>query len=342
MARRLRLHFASRRSCTDPLSETRGLGGGDWDPGRPRGSCMTSTLQISLQPWGQGRGDGGGEGIPGAPSGGSPSIGDPAPGLDGGSCDGSTASDGGYCSSGSIFEPDAPAPAPAPPRARLPLRRCSSLVIFPHSPCGSPPASPVSTSAAASFHTCRQVLLRAGELAGESQQAAPRGQMASAIDGLRLPKTGGPSAELQDTRPVPSAKGDGERSERHSSVLLHFAQQRPLAPDRPEPRYHHVKLFRSTSACQPDRTHSHHALQRSVSLEVPHPRISCHFGSKRGPPHVHIHVSHGSEGLVGAFLNSANGSRKPDHVQNSPGRNARVRGCLSFPVWLRMMHQSVQ
>ncbi|XP_064168117.1 E3 ubiquitin-protein ligase NEDD4-like isoform X3 [Anguilla rostrata] len=378
MARSLRLHFAARRSNTDPLSASCSLGEGagpqsfapqsvhmriapgqlappprsppsDSVPSASAGCCMKSTLQISLQPCGRGEGgpdgpDGGprsGDLAPGPDSG--PRSGDLAPGLDGGSCDSSTASDGGYCSSGSIFEPD------APERTRVPLRRCSSLVIFPRSPCSTPPASPVSpvatpltvatAPARGSFQTSHQVRLCAGEPAQESERVAPRGQVASAINGLRLSKSSGPGAELRDARPVPAAP---PRSERRSSVLLHFAQPCPPAQDcpepRPEPRYRHVKLYRSSSACQPtERTPaasqgwpdwgqkgSHHALQRSISLEVPH-RISCHFGSMSGPPHVHIHVSHSGEGSIGAFLNSANANRKPDHVHSVPGQNARTR-----------------
>ncbi|KAJ8252415.1 hypothetical protein COCON_G00217270 [Conger conger] len=317
MAGRLRLHFASRRSSTDPLSETRslgegtdplsetrglgegtdplsetrGLGEGTDRPGdsvahgavrmrtapgqqgqlgqlgalapedsnlpkRGAGCCMTSTLQISLQPCRQGGGPGG----PGGP-GGSPSGGDVAPGLDGGSCDSSSASDGGYCSSGSVFDPEGPERAGPERAGPAPLRRCSSLVIFPRSPCSTPPASPLAPEASC-FHTSRQLQLRAGEPAQEGERGAPRGPAAPAANGPRLCRTGGPWAEL---RAPP--RGGRERAERHSSVLLHFAQARPPARDRPEPRpeprlephpeprYRHVKLFRSTSACQPtDRT----------------------------------------------------------------------------------------
>ncbi|MFT7797183.1 hypothetical protein Z043-115971 [Arapaima gigas] len=161
MAHRLRLHFATRRSNTDPLSETcsQGLHGSVFAPGagcaQPRGPtgeltplplsleysslqhCSTvfipkvnsgssrrSTLRISLQP----------------------------SRLNGnmGSCaaeeeeDQGPASDAGYCSSSSIFEPELVERGLSRGKVGTPLRRCSSLVIFPHSPCSTPPTSPVS------------------------------------------------------------------------------------------------------------------------------------------------------------------------------------------------------
>ncbi|XP_039539861.1 E3 ubiquitin-protein ligase NEDD4a isoform X1 [Pimephales promelas] len=365
MARHLRLHFASRRSNTDPLSETcsaqaeesvRMSGHMKLTPGQlalalpplspengnlqrhptlvmPKvNGSKKSTLQISLQPCKQnGDADGGEDGEKDGNG-------------DGGSCCSSTTSDAGYCSSNSIFEADLPDRKPiARRKARAPLRRCSSLVIFPRSPCTTPPASPVSPvaspmipplppSARSSFQTSHQMQLSSTDASHED-----KGSIATAVNGLRLSKNS-TSAEHRDAKPIVHFSVPPEQPERHSSVLLHFANQRPLPSgkvssaktklnvDCPKPleEPQKAKLFRSTSACvlprpssterrhntfptacslhQSSKKGSHPILHRSISLELPcaNAEISCHVSnaadlhSTNGPPHVHIHVSHGT------------------------------------------------
>ncbi|XP_077050756.1 E3 ubiquitin-protein ligase NEDD4 isoform X1 [Siphateles boraxobius] len=312
MARHLRLHFASRRSNTDPLSETcssqaeesvrissEGLAQSSLHmkptPGQlalalpplspeygnlqrhaslfiPKvNGSRKSTLQISLQPCKQsGDADAGEDGEKDGNG-------------DRSSCCSSTTSDAGYCSSNSIFEADLPDRKPVSRRkARAPLRRCSSLVIFPRSPCTTPPASPVSPvaspmipplppSARSSFQTSHQMQLSSTDASHDD-----KGSIATAVNGLRLSKNS-TSAEHRDAKPIvhfsvpPEQPPGPERTERHSSVLLHFANQRPLSSGKvsstktkvnidsskalkglqtdnvPEPQK--AKLFRSTSAC---------------------------------------------------------------------------------------------
>ncbi|XP_064192489.1 E3 ubiquitin-protein ligase NEDD4-like isoform X1 [Anguilla rostrata] len=317
-----------------------------------------STLQISLQPCkGNGEpeprpesedqgGGGGGEATPGG------STGDLAPGggADGGSCGSSTASDAGYCSSSSIFEPEAPERAGPHCRApAAPLRRCSSLVIFPRSPCTTPPASPDSPAAApppagrGPYQTSRQLVVSGRETAGDEDPGVP--SAATAV---------GPAPEPGDATPP---VGEPDHSGWRSSVMLRFTtpgKQQAGGGDSPghapepdpEPTCQHVKLFRSTSclsALKPppekspaagrgrvqeeeeeeeDALLRHHALQRSVSLEVPYRHISCRVSNpgwarpKSGGPHVHIHVSHGlvKDGAVG---HQGNG------VRTGPGERTR-------------------
>lgn len=357
MARRLRLHFASRRSNTDPLSEScsghgeeSGVGASPRTPSEslahssvhmkvtpgqlalalpplsPESSnlqrCSSvfipkvsgssaskkSTLQISLQPCrlgGELEGSAGEDGEKADCEGG---VGTNS---DGGSCSSSTASDAGYCSSSSIFEPDLPerkavtAPGALASersvlrrKARAPLRRCSSLVIIPRSPCNTPPASPVSPvalpvvpPARGSYQTSHQLQLSPGDIAPDDPQATSKGSVATAVSGLRLAKSSCGSAELRDARPIvhfslpqperPEDTSDRsetedksthmEKTERHSSVLLHFANQwaAPLGEDNPseamvnvdfappneaaetidKPNQGNIKLYRSTSAC---------------------------------------------------------------------------------------------
>lgn len=299
MARRLRLHFASRRSSTDPLSESlgshgehSGVGVAACSPGEtlahnsvllkvtalspdygqlqkcssvfvPKahtGGCSkTSIVQISLQPKGKVSGNLNGTVEDGDPA---ASDGGPSRSSDGGSSS-SMASDAGYCSSNSIFESEAHEKLRTSQersqrgrKPRIPLRRCSSLVIFPKSPCNTPPASPVSPVAV-------PVLLPPAR--GSNQPTLPtpdrelaqrdhteptcKGSANPAAGGHRLKKQG--SGESKDTKHMvqfnipfqdePRSKMEEaskeielsrtvDRSNRHSSsLLLHFGQQRPLA-----------------------------------------------------------------------------------------------------------------
>ncbi|XP_069379745.1 E3 ubiquitin-protein ligase NEDD4 isoform X1 [Paralichthys olivaceus] len=340
MARRLRLHFASRRSNTDPLSESlssHGEESGDSVSARspaeslahssvhlkvtplspdyanlqryssvfiPRvnvGGCnKKSILQISLQPCGKFSGE-----VDGSIEDGEQGVeGGAGTGSDGGSCGSSMASDAGYCSSNSIFEPEAPekhrtTQERSLPRckSKVPLRRCSSLVIFPKSPCSSPPASPVNPvalpalpPAQGSYQSSHQT--SAGDFSQDDEDLSCKGSTTMAVIGHRLPK-GSFSGDFRDTKHMvqfniplqdePKCKMEDrskvmelsstlDRSNRHSSsVLLHFAHQRPMIsgkgatttatvnveyPEALNPAAHpkgehqpHKKLYRSTSAC---------------------------------------------------------------------------------------------
>lgn len=299
MARRLRLHFATRRSSTDPLSESlgshgeqSGVGVAACSPGEilahnsvllkvtalspdyanlqrcssgfvsksHTGGCSKkSIVQISLQPRGKVSGD-----LNGTVEDGDPAASDSGPGSgsDGGSSSSSMASDAGYCSSNSIFEPEAPeklrSSQERSQRGRkpvVPLRRCSSLVIFPKSPCNTPPASPVSPVAAPVLLPPARGSHQSTLLASDRQpshrdsvEAICKGSADTTASGRRLKKEG--SAEFKDNKHMvqfnipmqdePRGKMEEaskeielspavDRSNRHSSsLLLHFGQQRPL------------------------------------------------------------------------------------------------------------------
>lgn len=299
MARRLRLHFASRRSSTDPLSESLGSHGEQsgvsvaahspgeilahnsvhlkvtalspdyanlqryssvFVPKANTGGCTRkSVVQISLQPCGKVSGDLNGTIEDGDPAG---SDGGAGSGSDGGSCSSSMASDAGYCSSNSIFEPEAPEKHRTAQeksqlcrKSRVPLRRCSSLVIFPKSPCNTPPASPVSPVALPALPPPRgshQSSLQTpeGEFSQEdSTEGTCKGSSNAAVSGHRLRKESCP-AEFRDTKHMvqfniplqdePRSKMEEaskeielspavDRASRHSSsLLLHFGHQRPI------------------------------------------------------------------------------------------------------------------
>ncbi|KAF6722594.1 E3 ubiquitin-protein ligase NEDD4 [Oryzias melastigma] len=297
MARRLRLHFASRRSNTDPLSqslsshdEESGVGVSVRSPTQslahssvhlkvtplspdfansqyssvfiPRvnaeGCNTKSVLQISLQPCGKLSGEQDG------------SLEDADPGVNeggGGSCQSSMASDAGYCSSNSIFEPEPPEKHKTNHertrlswRNRVPLRRCSSLVIFPKSPCSTPPASPVNSGALppllparGSNHSTPQtstsefaqddeeVTYKGSTTAAVSCHSQPRGNCSAAEDSKHTVHFNLPvQDELQSTaegrNAVPEVSSAPDRSNRHSSsLLLHFTHQSPQVSTKGAP-----------------------------------------------------------------------------------------------------------
>lgn len=358
------------------------------------GCCRKSILQISLQPCGKVCGEPDGnieDGDTGVNEGGAGS------GFDGGSCSSSMASDAGYCSSNSIFEPEAPekhrsAKERGLPccKSKVPLRRCSSLVIFPKSPCSTPPASPVSPVALPALPPARgsqqsSLQASASELSQDDEEAACKGSTTTTVGGPRFPK-GGCSAEVRDTKHMvhfniplqdepkcepedrstamepPSTR---DRSNRHSSsVLLHFAHQRPRTsgtgasatatvnveyPETPNPEGHpgdeRKQLYRSTSACMLSSTkHSentpngcsyedkrcHRAIQRSFSLEVPYANtgISCHVSnpklSSTRSPHVHIHLSPFCPTKLSGSVTDANMSHKGNNTPRVPSQNTEV------------------
>lgn len=392
MARQLRLHFASRRSNTDPLSESfsshgeeSGVGASAHGPAEslahssvhlkvtplspdfassqcssvfiPRvntGGCnKKNVLQISLQPRGKLSGDLDGSvedadtAVVGESGTGS--------GSDGGSCNSSMASDAGYCSSNSIFEPEFPEKhrtnqerTSLRHKFKVPLRRCSSLIIIPKSPCSTPPASPVGPVSLLA-HLPPRGSAQSRHQTASSELPQEEEEVTTSLSGHHQ-KKGSCSAELKDTKHMvhfniplqdePRCKAEDrnmvtelssapDRPNLHSSsILLHFAHQRPLISAKGATTMAavkethsstensglkgdtHRKLYRSTSAClfsstkssgkdqlRPDRKHCHQAIQRSFSLEVPYPNtgISCHVSNPKlsSPcsPHVHIHLS---------------------------------------------------
>lgn len=415
MARHLRLHFASRRSNTDPLSETcsvhteeRGLtnAGRSSSDGLAQSSVhmkvtpgqlslalpplspeygnlqrhssvfmpklngsRKSTLQISLQPCKQSAdADGCSAGEDGELANCESGNGD------GGSCSSSTTSDPGYSSSNSIFEADVQDRKPIFRRkTRAPLRRCSSLVIFPRSPCTTPPASPVSPvaspmipplppSARSSFQTSHQMQLSSDTSHTDTTSKA---SVATAVNGLRLSKTS-TSAEHRDAKTIvhfsvpPEQPAGPERTERHSSVLLHFANQRQLPSGKetkldsskplegPQttdnvPERQKAKLYRSTSACmlptgRPSSTERRHDTfpssrnldksSRKGSQRVLHRSISLEVPCAKAE--ISCHVSNAADNLsnnctphVHIHVSHGTGGKKSNvHQDNSVNEKA--------------------
>lgn len=361
MARQLRLHFASRRSHTDPLSESlsshgeeSGVGVSAHNPAEslahsffhlkvtplspdygnsryssvliPRvntkGCNKKSIVKISLQPCGKLNSN-----VDGSVEDGDLGIGEGGAGTgsDGGSCSSSMASDAGYCSSSSIFEPEAPEKHRAMQersqfrsKSKVPLRRCSSLVIFPRSPCSTPPASPVSPVALPGLlpEKLSQSSLQtsASEYLQDGEEVPCKGSTTTAASGHRPPK-GSCSAEFRDMKHMvqfniplqdkPKCKMEErsrvmelssalDGSNHHSSrVLLLFAHQRPIpsgkgaTTDAQQPTAQHKgendthkKLYRSTSACLFSSEKNHKVYSPVKGKEKPEDN-HCHRAIQR-------------------------------------------------------------
>ncbi|XP_077420773.1 uncharacterized protein LOC144050949 [Vanacampus margaritifer] len=325
MAHRLRLDFASRRSHTDPLSESLSSHGEengailsadslteslahsslhfkvtslspDYGNLQRYSSVLIprvytkewsqkSVVQIALQPCGDLNGTIG-DGDPGSTEAGA------VAGSDGGSCSSSMASDAGYWSSNSIFEPDTPEKHRTIQEKRVlccktkvPLRRCSSLVIFPKSPGSTPPASPVNpvgtraplqTSATDSSRDEGEVTWKESATSTSGQRCLKGNPSSECRDTkhmvhFNIPFQDKPKCKVVDRNDVMEESSSHDKSHCSRSVLLHFAHQRPgtagkgaaslcevntECPNAPYPvakpetqRDPKKKLYRSTSAC---------------------------------------------------------------------------------------------
>ncbi|KAK1339085.1 hypothetical protein QTO34_019758 [Cnephaeus nilssonii] len=134
--------------------------------------------------------------------------------------------------------------------SKIPLKRCSSLVIFPRSLSNTPPTSPTSTGtlpSKGSYQTSHQFIISPGEIAHSEDGAGAKGFLSTAVNGLRLSKTVGTRGEVRDIRPL-HGKGSSQKKmviannspnqtvfekppEGYSCVSVHFTQQKATALD---------------------------------------------------------------------------------------------------------------
>ncbi|XP_014800133.1 PREDICTED: E3 ubiquitin-protein ligase NEDD4 isoform X1 [Calidris pugnax] len=253
------------------------------------------------------------------------------------------------CRSSTAFDQDA---LSVRKKTKIPLRRCSSLVIFPRSPSSTPPASPVSSGQLPhrnAYQTSHKLIISPSELAQKDDQTISKGFLSTAVNGLRLSKTVCSSGEVRDIRPLylntsfqdkskilnSSEQATCEEvSDGFSCISVHLTQRAFASSSEmvngcctPElnlnssEKYPHLKLARSTSACLPAKIDSeyqininelerpnaqmskaHHVLQRSVSLEGSHQKVSCCLSSLKYKSHsartsqLHIQFKPGNEG----------------------------------------------
>ncbi|XP_038002787.1 E3 ubiquitin-protein ligase NEDD4 isoform X2 [Motacilla alba alba] len=176
-------------------------------------------------------------------------------------------------------------------KTKIPLRRCSSLVIFPRSPSSTPPASPVSSGQLphrGTYQTSHKLVISPSELAQKEDQTISKGFLSTAVNGLRLSKTVCSSGEVRDIRPLylnaslqdksqilngPQQATCEEVPDGFSCVSVHLTQRAFASSSEmvngscsPElnlnsgTKYPHLKLERSTSACLPSKTDSEYQI----------------------------------------------------------------------------------
>uniref|UniRef100_A0ABI7Z3K0 HECT-type E3 ubiquitin transferase n=1 Tax=Felis catus TaxID=9685 RepID=A0ABI7Z3K0_FELCA len=134
---------------------------------------------------------------------------------------------------------------PVSRNSKIPLKRCSSLVIFPRSPSNTPPTSPTSTDilpSKGSYQTSHQFIISPSEFAHSEDGPGAKGFLSTAVNGLRLSKTICAPGEVRDIRPL-HRKGSLQKkiviannspnqticeksSEGYSCVSVHFTQQK--------------------------------------------------------------------------------------------------------------------
>ncbi|XP_054572183.1 E3 ubiquitin-protein ligase NEDD4 isoform X2 [Eptesicus fuscus] len=192
--------------------------------------------------------------------------------------------------------------------SKIPLKRCSSLVIFPRSLSSTPPTSPTSTGtlpSKGSYQTSHQFIISPGEIAHSEDGAGAKGFLSTAVNGLRLSRTVGPRGEGRDIRPL-HGKGSSQKkaviansspnqtafekpSEGYSCVSVHFTQQKATTLDceaanggcKPEMSEtalssdsEYVKLADRTSACLPSFPNVDYQRNSNGQLERPNLQIN--------------------------------------------------------------------
>ncbi|XP_063268526.1 E3 ubiquitin-protein ligase NEDD4 isoform X2 [Prinia subflava] len=176
-------------------------------------------------------------------------------------------------------------------KTKIPLRRCSSLVIFPRSPSSTPPASPVGSGQLphrGTYQTSHKLIISPSELAQREDQTVSKGFLSTAVNGLRLSKTVCSSGEVRDIRPLylnaslqdksqisngPQQATCEEVPDGFSCVSVHLTQRAFASSSEmvngscsPElnlnsgAKYPHLKLERSTSACLPSKADSEYQI----------------------------------------------------------------------------------
>ncbi|XP_036158133.1 E3 ubiquitin-protein ligase NEDD4 isoform X2 [Myotis myotis] len=191
--------------------------------------------------------------------------------------------------------------------SKIPLKRCSSLVIFPRSLSNTPPTSTSTGTlpSKGSYQTSHQFIISPGEIAHSEDGTGAKGFLSTAVNGLRLSKTICTPGEVRDIRPL-HGKGSSQKkmviannspnqtvfeksSEGYSCVSVHFTQQKAATLDceaangdcKPEmsetklnsdPEY--MKLTDRTSACLPSFPNVDYQRNSNGQLERPNLQIN--------------------------------------------------------------------
>ncbi|XP_075714081.1 E3 ubiquitin-protein ligase NEDD4 isoform X1 [Rhinoderma darwinii] len=263
------------------------------------------------------------------------------------------------CKSTFPFDQDKEVTMGNPPsrrKTKLPLRRCSSLVIFPRSPSETPPTSPTTLSPPlnrAPYQTSYQFMLCSGELAQKEDQTSSKGFLSTAVNGVRLSKNNCTIGEVRDAKPLylndslqeaPLTHGlqKAETAEDgFSCVSLHVSHHRPLSAGSERTR-DHVKSRRhdrESEPCYGAQSHRHIRLSRSTSACSPSNKIAeCQIsingdrGSNVIPSRKSSHLFQRSisEGPTNKLNSSSLKYNYPKlgsshlHIQFAPGSESRI------------------
>nr|XP_042137186.1 E3 ubiquitin-protein ligase NEDD4 isoform X7 [Peromyscus maniculatus bairdii] len=157
---------------------------------------------------------------------------------------------------------------PVSRNAKVPLKRCTSLVIFPRSPSSTPPASPTSRGA---YQTSHQLVVSPTETAHHDDGSGTKGSLSTAVNGLRLSKMVCTPGEVRDVRPLhvkssvqnkivvsnnrPNHTVCEKSCEGFSCVSVHLTHQKPTTSDCENPRGGWTSE-RSELQVQPDSDHA--------------------------------------------------------------------------------------
>ncbi|XP_075362077.1 E3 ubiquitin-protein ligase NEDD4 isoform X2 [Mycteria americana] len=257
------------------------------------------------------------------------------------------------CRSNTTFDQDA---LSVRKKTKIPLRRCSSLVIFPRSPSSTPPASPVSSGQLphrGAYQTSHKLIISPSELAQKEDQTISKGFLSTAVNGLRLSKMVCSSGDVRDIRPLylntslqdksqilnSSKQATSEEvSDDFSCISVHLTQRAFASSSEmvngccsPElnlnsgAKYPHVKLARSTSACLPSKIDSEYQINMN-ELERPNAQMSkTHHVLQRS-----ISLE-GSRQKVSCCLSSlkykCHSARTSQlHIQFKPGNEGKTTG----------------
>ncbi|EHH27342.1 E3 ubiquitin-protein ligase NEDD4 [Macaca mulatta] len=201
---------------------------------------------------------------------------------------------------------------PVSRNTKIPLKRCSSLVIFPRSPSNTPPTSPTSPCtllSKGSYQTSHQFIISPSEIAHNEGGTGAKGFLSTAVNGLRLSKTICTPGEVRDIRPL-HRKGSLQKkivlsnntpkqtvyeksSEGYSCVSVHFTQQKTTTLDcettngdcKPEMSEiklnsdsEYIKLTHRTSACLPSSQNVDYQININGELERPNSQMNKNHG----------------------------------------------------------------
>uniref|UniRef100_A0A8C5PAT7 E3 ubiquitin-protein ligase NEDD4 n=1 Tax=Leptobrachium leishanense TaxID=445787 RepID=A0A8C5PAT7_9ANUR len=246
---------------------------------------------------------------------------------------------------------------PSRKKTKIPLRRCSSLVIFPRSPSDTPPTSPtcgVPPSNKSSYQTSYQLMLCSNELASKEEQTASKGFLSTAVNGVRLSKNTCTIGEVRDIKPL--YLNDSQQEDEHHldgsvkapavnnglpCISVHVNHQRPLSAGHESTRghsksklhqddptlvsgaqYRHIRLVRSTSACSPP--------QKMLECQI---SVNGDRGNKNTPKRRSNHTFHRSisdgpqQKLCPSSSLKYNNPKLGSshlHIQFTPGNESRI------------------